>query len=152
MQELDFKQQRNKLIESELRIMGIRDEAVLHAMHSVPREEFVSHETREFSYRNAPLPIGQGQTISQPLIVALMAQALELDPDDQVLEIGAGSGYAAAVLSRIAREVYTIERHEELAETAQERLQRLGFDNVHVLHADGTRDWPEKAPFALIDR
>ncbi|QDT91565.1 protein-L-isoaspartate(D-aspartate) O-methyltransferase [Gimesia algae] len=150
MQELDFGRQREKLVESELRILGIRDEAVLHAMLSVPREEFVTPETREFAYRNVPLPIGLGQTISQPLIVALMANALELEPDEKVLEIGAGSGYAAAVLSRIAKEVYTIERHKELAEAAQDRLQNLGFNNVHVLHADGTRGWPEKAPFDAI--
>ncbi|QDV20561.1 Protein-L-isoaspartate O-methyltransferase [Gimesia panareensis] len=150
MQELGFKHQREKLVENELRMLGIRDEAVLHAMLSVPREEFVPQEMQEFAYRNVPLPIGLEQTISQPLIVALMAQALELEPEEVVLEIGAGSGYAAAVLSRIVRDVYTIERHQELAETAHERLQRLGFDNVHVLHADGTRGWPEKAPFDAI--
>ncbi|MEX1026824.1 MAG: protein-L-isoaspartate(D-aspartate) O-methyltransferase [Candidatus Paceibacterota bacterium] len=147
MRKIDFEQQRAQLIERELRMLGIRDEAVMQAMRSVPREEFVSEEMREFAYRNAPLPIGSGQTISQPLIVAYMTEALELAPQDRVLEIGTGSGYAAAVLSRIAKEVFTIERHQELAETARERLARLGYENVHVLHADGTRGWPEKAPF-----
>ena len=145
-----FDLQREQLVESELRMLGIRDEAVLQAMRTVPREAFVSDEMREFAYRNAPLPIGMGQTISQPLIVAHMAEGLELSPADRVLEVGAGSGYAAAVLSRIAKEVYTIERHQQLADTARERLGRLGYSNVHVLCADGTRGWPEKAPFDAI--
>ena len=145
-----FDLQREQLVESELRMLGIRDEAVLQAMRTVPREAFVSDEMREFAYRNAPLPIGMGQTISQPLIVAHMAEGLELSPADRVLEVGAGSGYAAAVLSRIAKEVYTIERHQQLADTARERLGRLGYSNVHVLCADGTRGWHEKAPFDAI--
>ena len=102
------------------------------AMRIVPREAFVSEEMREFAYRNVPLPIGSGQTISQPLIVAHMAEALEVSPHERVLEIGAGSGYAAAVLSRIAKEVFTVERNRELAETASVRLKRLGYENVHV--------------------
>jgi protein-L-isoaspartate(D-aspartate) O-methyltransferase len=131
-------------------MLGIRDEAVLQAMRTVPREEFVSPDLREFAYRNAPLPIGSGQTISQPLIVAFMTEALELSPGERVLEIGTGSGYAAAVLSRIAHEVFTVERHQELADTARQRLQRLGYDNVRVLHADGTRGWPAHAPYDAI--
>lgn len=150
MSALDFEGQREQLIEHELRVLGIRDEAVLRAMGSVPREEFVPEDLHEFAYRNAPLPIGSGQTISQPLIVAYMAEALELAPDDRVLEIGTGSGYAAAVLSRIASEVFTVERHGELAETARERLRRLGYLNVHVRHADGTHGWAEEAPFQAI--
>ncbi len=150
MRKTNFKRQREQLIENELRMLGIRDEAVLQAMRSVPREEFVSDEMREFAYRNTPLPIGSGQTISQPLIVATMTEALELAPHDRVLEIGTGSGYAAAVLSRIAAEVFTVERHGELADSARDRLKRLGFDNVDVLHADGTRGWPEQAPFDAI--
>ncbi len=145
-----FEEQRERLVEHELRLLGIRDEAVLRAMKEVPREAFVAEEMREFAYRNAPLAIGSGQTISQPLIVAHMAEALELAPDDKVLEIGAGSGYAAAVLSRIAKEVYTIERHRQLADTAAERLKRLGYENVEVRHGDGTRGWPEQAPFDAI--
>ena len=147
---MSFALQREQLVENELRILGIRDEAVLRAMRIVPREEFVSEEMREFAYRNTPLPIGSGQTISQPLIVAHMAEALELSPHDRVLEIGAGSGYAAAILSRIAKEVFTIERHRELADTARERLKRLGYENVQVRCGDGTRGWPEAAPFDAI--
>ncbi len=104
-------------------------------------------ELAEFAYRNAPLPIGEGQMISQPFVVAYMAQLLELEPDDCVLEIGAGSGYAAAEL---VGEVYAVERHEELATTAQDRLRRLGFENIQILHADGTQGWPEHAPYDAI--
>ncbi len=150
MNRTDFERQRDQLIEHELRMLGIGDDAVITAMKAVPREEFVSKELQEFAYRNAPLPIGAGQTISQPLIVAFMIQALELSPHERVLEIGAGSGYAAAVLSRIVKAVYAIERHGELAETARERLKRLGYDNVHILHGDGTLGWPEQAPFDAI--
>ena len=123
---MSFELERERLVENELRILGIRDEAVLRAMRTVPREAFVAEEIREFAYRNAPLPIGFGQTISQPLIVAHMAEALELAPNDRVLEIGTGSGYAAAVLSRIAKDVFTVERHRELAETAQRETQAIG--------------------------
>ncbi len=147
---MSFEQERERLVENELRILGIRDEAVLLAMRLVPREAFVSEEMREFAYRNTPLPIGSGQTISQPLIVAHMAEALELAPHERVLEIGTGSGYAAAVLSRIAKEVFTMERHRELAETASERLKQLGYGNVQVRCGDGTRGWPEEAPFDAI--
>lgn len=147
---INFDLQREQLVENELRILGIRDEAVLQAMRTVPREAFVSEDMREFAYRNTPLPIGSGQTISQPLVVAHMAEALELAPDDRVLEIGAGSGYAAAVLSRIAGEVFTVERHRELADTATERLKRMGYTNVRVKCGDGTRGWKEEAPFDAI--
>jgi protein-L-isoaspartate(D-aspartate) O-methyltransferase len=111
MRKVNLNRQREQLVDRELRMLGIRDEAVLQAMRIVPREEFIAEELREFAYRNAPLPIAAGQTISQPLIVAYMTEALELAPQNRVLEIGAGSGFAAAVLSRIAREVFTIERH-----------------------------------------
>ncbi|MEQ8849735.1 protein-L-isoaspartate(D-aspartate) O-methyltransferase [Botrimarina sp.] len=147
---LDFQQQRHRLVERELRGLGIHDEAVLHAMRAVPREEFVPEAMREFAYRNAPLPIGAGQTISQPLVVAYMVEALGLSPDDRVLEIGGGSGYAAAVLSRVAREVYTVERRRELADEARQRLARLGYDNVHVRRGDGAGGWPDAAPFDAI--
>lgn len=147
---MDFARQREQLVERELRILGIRDEAVLQAMRTVPRERFVAAEMREFAYRNSPLPIGSGQTISQPLIVAQMAEALELGPKERVLEIGAGSGYAAAILSRIAKEVFTVERHRELANVARERLQQLDYQNVHVRCGDGTLGWPEEAPFDAI--
>jgi protein-L-isoaspartate(D-aspartate) O-methyltransferase len=150
MQIKNFEQQRVQLIENELRMLGIRDEVVLRAMRSVPREKFVSAEMREFAYRNTPLPIGSGQTISQPLIVASMTEALELAPNERVLEVGAGSGYAAAILSRIAKEVFTVERHRGLADSARRRLKRLGYNNIHVRHGDGSRGWPEQAPFDAI--
>lgn len=150
MQHLDFAFQRERLIENALRNRGIADQAVLRAMREVPREEFVDEELREFAYRDSPLPIGSGQTISQPYIVALMTEALELTSRDRVLEIGTGSGYAAAVLSKIAKDVYTVERLGELAKSAQARLKRLGYRNVHVLHGDGTLGWEEQAPFDAI--
>lgn len=133
-----------------LRRRGISDKAVLAAMERVPREDFVAVDLVEFAYEDAPLPIEEGQTISQPYIVALMAQALELDRGDRVLEIGAGSGYAAAVLSCIAKQVFTIERHEALARQAASRLRKLGYDNVEVRCGDGTLGWPEEAPFDAI--
>ncbi|TVS15813.1 MAG: protein-L-isoaspartate(D-aspartate) O-methyltransferase [Planctomycetaceae bacterium] len=129
---------------------GIRSPAVLDALRQVPREAFVPAELHEAAYYDSALPIGHEQTISQPFVVALMAATLELKSTDRVLEIGTGSGYAAAVLAAIAKEVYTVERHRELAETARERLRTLGFANVHVLHADGTRGWPEHAPYQAI--
>lgn len=147
MPSVDFQQQRTMLVEQELRRQGVRDERVLAALRAVPREEFVEERLREFAYRNVPLPIGSEQTISQPLIVAVMCEALELRPSDRVLEIGTGSGYAAAVLSRLVRQVFTIERIEYLAQTATARLKRLGYANVLVRHADGTLGWPEEAPF-----
>jgi protein-L-isoaspartate(D-aspartate) O-methyltransferase len=129
---------------------GIGNPAVLDALRHVPREAFVPPELRPVAYQDSALPIGREQTISQPFVVALMTAALELRSSDRVLEIGAGSGYAAAVLAMIAQEVYTVERDQELAETARERLRTLGFANVHVLHADGTRGWPEHAPYQAI--
>jgi protein-L-isoaspartate(D-aspartate) O-methyltransferase len=145
-----FEQLREQLVDNELRRQGVTDEAVLDAMRTVPREAFVADDLREFAYRNAPLPIGKGQTISQPLVVAHMAEALELEPDDLVLEIGAGSGYAAAVLSHLAKQVVTIERHEELADGARRRLKKLHYGNVRVISGDGTRGFPEEAPFDAI--
>ena len=145
----DLAQQRERLV-ARIRREGIRDTRVLDALNTVPREAFVPPEMRELAYRDSPLPIGHDQTISQPYIVALMAEALNLQPADRVLEVGTGSGYAAAVLATIAREVYTIECRRELAESARERLREAGATNVHVLHADGTRGWPEHAPFDAI--
>jgi protein-L-isoaspartate(D-aspartate) O-methyltransferase len=138
------------MVEKQLARRGIDDPAVLQAMGTVPREEFVPPASRSLAYADSPLPIGQGQTISQPYIVALMTEMLELSPDDSVLEIGTGSGYAAAILSRIAAHVYTIERHASLARTARERFERLGYDNIHVRHGDGTLGWPEHAPYQAI--
>ncbi len=141
---------REEMVRAHLAARGIRDPAVLDAMRTVPREAFLPTELVEFAYEDAPLPIAQGQTISQPYIVALMAEALALQPGDRVLEIGTGSGYAAAVLGRIAREVYTVERHAELAATAAARLRDAGFHNVVVQHGDGTLGLPAHAPYDAI--
>lgn len=148
--ELTFAQQRQRMVETQIETRGIHNSRVLAAMETVPREEFVPEELRPEAYDDGPLPIGQGQTISQPLTVAFMAQALQLTGDEKVLEIGTGSGYGAAVLSRLAREVHTVERLPELAETAKERLERLGYANVHVHEGDGTLGWPEEAPYQAI--
>jgi len=129
---------------------GVRSDLVARAMREVPREAFMKEELREFAYSDSPLPIGEGQTISQPYIVAYMAEALELEGGERVLEVGTGSGYAAAVLSRIAAEVYTIERHESLARDAQAALTRLGYSNVHVVVGDGTKGLPAAAPYDAI--
>ena len=146
----DTEARRLHMVERQVAARGIRDPAVLDAMRAVPREAFVSEELAEFAYQDSPLPILEGQTISQPYMVALMADALELGPDDRVLDVGTGSGYAAAILSRIVSEVYTVERHGSLAESARRRLASLGYDNVRVLHGDGSRGWPEHAPYDAI--
>jgi protein-L-isoaspartate(D-aspartate) O-methyltransferase len=139
--------QRARMVERQLARRGIRSPAVLGAMGAVPREAFVPDTSLDEAYEDRPLPIGEGQTISQPYVVALMIEALSLGPADRVLEVGAGSGYAAAVLGRIAREVFAIERHASLARAASERMRRLGYDNVRVRAGDGTLGWPEEAPF-----
>jgi protein-L-isoaspartate(D-aspartate) O-methyltransferase len=141
---------RRRMIENHLKPRGIADPRVLAAFETVPREAFVPPELAENAYDDRPLPIEADQTISQPYIVALMAESLALSPGDVVLEIGAGSGYAAAILSRVAHKVYTIERHAVLAETARDRLARLGHDNVEVRCGDGTLGWSEHAPFDAI--
>ncbi len=141
---------RKTMIEHHLKARGIRDDAVLRAMEQVPREKFLPETMAEFAYEDSPLPIGEGQTISQPYIVAVMTEMLELEKDDRVLEIGTGSGYAAAILSRIVDEVYTIERHKSLADEAEEKFRRLGYDNIHVLHGDGTLGWPENGPYDAV--
>jgi protein-L-isoaspartate(D-aspartate) O-methyltransferase len=147
---LDLPDARAHMVRTQIAGRGVRDPAVLEAMRSVPREAFLPPELEEFAYADAPLPIERGQTISQPYIVALMAAAAKLRPGDRVLEVGTGTGYAAAILGRIAREVYTIERHEELAQVAARRLSELGFANVTVRHGDGTLGWPEHAPYEAI--
>lgn len=120
---------------------------VMQALRAVPRHEFVAKDLSIAAYDNRPLPIGKGQTISQPYIVALMTDLLDAEPDDVVLEVGTGSGYQAAVLSQLVRQVYSIEIVESLAITAAERLSRLGYENVHTCHRDGYAGWPEVAPF-----
>lgn len=138
------------MVERQLRRRGIADERVLEAMAAVPRERFVPESHRRRAYADSALPIGQGQTISQPWIVAAICEALELEGSERVLEIGTGSGYSACVLSRIAAEVVTIERIESLADEAREALSELGAANVEVLVADGSRGAPERAPFDAI--
>jgi protein-L-isoaspartate(D-aspartate) O-methyltransferase len=142
--------QRLEMVEKQLRRRGIRDVAVLAAMTAVPRHEFVANELRSHAYEDAPLPIGSGQTISQPYIVAAMTAALHLQLGDRVLEIGTGCGYQAAVLSRLAKEVFTIERRPELASAASRLLAQLDYSNVHVHCGDGTFGLPEIAPFDAI--
>ncbi len=141
---------REGMVATQIEARGVRDARVLQAMREVPRHEFVPAELADSAHDDRALPIGAGQTISQPYVVALMIEALAVLPGDCVLEVGTGSGYAAAVLSRLAAEVYTIERHEELGNLARERLRRLGYSNVRVRVADGTRGWPEAAPFDAI--
>ena len=141
---------RARMVERDLAGRGIVHPGVLRAMGTVPRERFIPTDQAEFAYEDHPLPIAQGQTISQPYIVATMAEAAEVGPQDRVLEIGAGSGYGAAVLSRVAAEVWTIERHEALADGAHRALQDLGYGNAHVIWGDGTLGYPEAAPFDAI--
>jgi protein-L-isoaspartate(D-aspartate) O-methyltransferase len=138
------------MVERQLRRRGISDPRVLAAMAEVPRERFVPDEVRSHAYRDGALRIGEGQTISQPWIVAAMTSLLDLDGHERVLEVGAGSGYGAAVLSRCCREVITIERFASLAERARERLRELGYTNVEVRAADGSKGAPDKAPFEGI--
>lgn len=145
-----FPSLRKQMVEHHIAARGVRDELVLDAMRKVPRELFVPERLREFAYEDAPLPIAGEQTISQPYIVAFMVEALLLKGHEKVLEIGAGSGYAAAVLSEIAADVYTVERLGPLAEKAAALLAELGYDNVHVLHGDGTKGWHEHAPYDAI--
>jgi protein-L-isoaspartate(D-aspartate) O-methyltransferase len=141
---------RKLMVDRQIAGRGVKDVRVLGAMREVPREAFVPERLKPYAYDDAPLPIEAGQTISQPYIVALMIEAAEVRPGERVLEIGAGSGYAAAVLSRIAGQVYAIERHEELTQLAKARLSRLGYANVELCTGDGTRGWPEAAPFDAI--
>lgn len=145
-----FAAQRQEMVERAIRARGVRSRLVLDAMCAVPREDFLPAHLREFAYEDSPLPIEAEQTISQPYIVAFMIEALALEGGERVLEIGAGSGYAAAVLSKIAGEVYTVERIGQLAEKAAARLADLGYGNVHVLHGDGTKGWPEHMPYDAI--
>ncbi|MGM8897882.1 MULTISPECIES: protein-L-isoaspartate(D-aspartate) O-methyltransferase [unclassified Psychrobacter] len=146
----NFEELRQQMIDRQLAARGIHDQTVLNALGTVPREAFIPTDLIEFAYKDSPLPIEENQTISQPFIVALMTAALELKSDDRVLEVGTGSGYAAAVLAEICEHVYTIERHKALADTAQMRLKKLGYTNVQVKHGDGTLGWVDYAPFDAI--
>lgn len=138
------------MVDRQIAGRGVRNPEVLEAMREVPREEFVEEGFANFAYEDSPLPIADGQTISQPYVVALMLEAAKISSGDRVLEVGSGSGYAAAVMSMIADQVYTIERHEKLGRSAGERLSRLGYDNVEVRVGDGTAGWPEAAPFNAV--
>ena len=146
----DFSELRARMVERQLRRRGISDERVLAAMGEVPREEFVAERYRSRAYADSALPIGEGQTISQPWIVAAICQALELSGGERVLEVGTGSGYSAAVLARLAAEVIGVERHESLATSARRALDSIDTANVEVLVGDGTRGLPERAPFEAI--
>lgn len=146
----DFAAEREAMVERQIESRGITDPKILEAFRSVPREQFLSAEYADLAYGDHPLPIEAGQTISQPYIVALMIDAAEIKPGDKVLEIGAGSGYAAAVMSRIAGSVIAIERKHDLVEIASGRIRRLGYDNVRIIEGDGTRGCPEEAPFDAI--
>ncbi len=141
---------RKKMVETQIKARGIKDEKVINAMLKVERHLFVPPQYRKYAYEDTPLPIGEGQTISQPYIVALMTELLELKGNEKVLEIGTGSGYQAAILAEIAREVYTIEIIESLAKSAEERLKKLGYKNIKVKCGDGFLGWKEYAPFDRI--
>ena len=145
-----MERRRREMVDQQVEGRGIEDERVLRALRTVPREAFVPERYASMAYGDRPLPIGEGQTISQPYIVALMAEAAEVEEGDRVLEIGTGSGYGAAVLSRIAESVWTVERHPELAEKAEAVFGRLGYDNIEVTIGDGTRGVPGEAPFDAI--
>jgi len=142
--------ERDRMVAEQIAARGLDDVLVLDAMRAVPREDFVPGDLAEFAYEDGPLPIGHAQTISQPYIVAVMTAAARVRPGDRVLEIGTGSGYGAAVLSKIAGEVYTVERIEALADSARDRLAALGYGNVHVRCDDGTLGWAEHAPYDAI--
>jgi len=146
----DFAAERQRMIQQQLMTRGINDNRVLGTMAKVPREEFIPPDSRAASYEDGPLPIGYGQTISQPYIVAFMTEQLRLKPSDRVLEVGTGSGYQAAILAGLVAEVYTIEIIEPLAKNAEATLDRLGYKNVHVKLGDGYKGWPEHAPFDAI--
>lgn len=143
-------ERRRQMVASQLAARDVRDPRVLAAMAAVPREEFVPHHLRDRAYRDLPLPIGEGQTISQPYVVALSAQAAALCPGDRVLDVGTGSGYAAAVYAQIAAEVISIERIASLAHSATERLERIGVENVQVVVGDGTLGYPAAAPYDAV--
>ena len=147
---IDYQAARQAMIDRQLRRRGISDQAILDAFASVPREEFVGGHNARLAYDDRALPIESGQTISQPYIVALMIEAAAIRSGDKVLEVGAGSGYAAAVISRIATRLIGIERNHELVEIARHRLVSIGADNVEIVEGDGTKGWPAEAPYDAI--
>jgi protein-L-isoaspartate(D-aspartate) O-methyltransferase len=145
--EKGMRKQRERMVAQQIEDRGISDPALLAALRHVPREAFVAEQHRDFAYDDGPLPLIEGQTISQPYVVALMIESLHLSGGDRVLEIGTGSGYAAAILSRVAAHVYSVERLEALVHFARKNLASLGYDNVDVHPGDGTLGWPEHAPY-----
>src|SRR5688572_29136548 len=149
-QQSDLDQARNRMVDEQIKARGIKDARVLDAMRSVPRHEFVPEAYRTQAYADSPLPTSSGQTISQPYIVALMTELADPKPEHRVLEVGTGSGYQAAILSGLVREVYSIELVPELAASARERLDRLGYKNIQVSQGDGYLGWPQAAPFDSI--
>jgi protein-L-isoaspartate(D-aspartate) O-methyltransferase len=146
----EFSILRQRMVDSQLRARGIADERVLNAMARVPRHAFAPEPYRDQAYEDHPLPIAQGQTISQPYIVALMLEALALRPADRVLEVGTGSGYVTALLAELAAQVISVERHAALADPARELLARVGYTNVRIIAGDGTQGFPECAPYDAI--
>lgn len=146
----DYETLRERMVASQIEGRGIKDPRVLRAMRKVPRHIFVPNEMKPFAYADEPLPIGQGQTISQPYIVAYMTEVLELSGEEKVLEVGTGSGYQTAVLAELAAEVWTVEIFEALSLGAKARLEELGYTNVHFKVGDGSRGWPEAGPFDAI--
>jgi len=149
-EQADLERERRDMVRRQIEARGVEDQLVLEAMRAVPRHLFVPEHMRASAYRDSPLPIGQGQTISQPYIVAYMTAALHLTGEEKVLEVGTGSGYQAAILAYIAKEVVSVERLPRLAEEARETLSELGYQNVRVAEGDGTQGWPEDAPYDAI--
>ncbi len=147
---MDESELRNQMVESQIIRRGVRDPRVLAAMRKVPRQLFLPADARNFAYADSPIRIGNGQTISQPFIVAFMTELLNVQPEDKVLDVGTGSGYQAAILGELAREVHTIERFPALAIEAEKTLSALGYTNVHVHIGDGTKGYPPEAPYDRI--
>ena len=150
LDEATFTHQRKHMVEEQIANRGVKDKRVLEAMETVPRHLFIPEHNRSYSYYDQPVPIGFGQTICQPYIVAFMTELLKVESDDIVLEVGTGSGYQAAILAKLVKQVYTIEIIEGLGKEAQKRLKTLGYDNVEVMIGDGYKGWPEHAPFDAI--
>ncbi|HEX7877048.1 MAG TPA: protein-L-isoaspartate(D-aspartate) O-methyltransferase [Sphingobium sp.] len=146
----DMERLRRMMVDRQIARRGVSDHRLLAAMRDVPRHCFVPEQLQDHAYDDMPLPVEAGQTISQPYIVAVMIEAAAIGPADRVLEVGVGSGYAAAIMSRLGGHIFAIDRHEELADLAQERMARLGYTNVSVRAGDGTEGWPEQAPFDAI--
>jgi len=146
----DYRNERESMVKNQIKARGIKDKRVLQAMKSVPRHLFLPAEARKYAYGDSPIRIGSGQTISQPYIVALMTELLEVHDDHRVLDVGTGSGYQAAILAELAAEVHSIERHTALAERAEETLKNLGYDQVHVHIGDGTKGYPSASPYDRI--